>query len=226
MTDTSHWSVYHWVHDIILAFASVNGASRTKIEEVTLNALRTRQSLVKGERLVRTEVRAVLRTWVECWTNYWTSNRLVGRLKRFHPRSTHHGISPIVNACQHIELLPGACAVRVGVGLYWFTQEGMPHSAKVQCQRRQVEEAEASFGALSPHRKIDVKRELPVGSVSVFTLIRTDTTLDHSQKAEKVWMHTWSNWLGSGGDTDMWVCNRSQPQRYVTWVEMQFLSLS
>ena len=94
MTDTSHWSVYHWVHDIILAFASVNGASRTKIEEVTLNALRTRQSLVKGERLVRTEVRAVLRTWVECWTNYWTSNRLVGRLKRFHPRSTHHAPPP------------------------------------------------------------------------------------------------------------------------------------
>ena len=40
--------------------------------------------------------------------------------------------------------------------------------------------------ALSPPQKIDVKRELPVGSVSVFTLIRTDTTLDHSQKAEKV----------------------------------------
>ena len=37
-----------------------------------------------------------------------------------------------------------------------------------------------------PRQKIDVKRELPVGSVSVFTLIRTDTTLDHSQKAEKV----------------------------------------
>ena len=47
---------------------------------------------------------------------------------------------------------------------------------------------------LSPHRKIDVKRELPVGSVSVFTLIRTDTTLDHSQKAEKVckqWRPEW-----------------------------------
>ena len=37
-----------------------------------------------------------------------------------------------------------------------------------------------------PRRKIDVKREPPVGGVSVFTLIRTDTTLDHSQKAEKV----------------------------------------
>ena len=28
----------------------------------------------------------------------------------------------------------------------------------------------------------------PVGDISVVTLIRTDTTLDHSQKAEKVWL--------------------------------------
>ena len=34
--------------------------SRAKIDEITLNALRTRQSLVKGERLVRHEMRAVL----------------------------------------------------------------------------------------------------------------------------------------------------------------------
>ena len=34
--------------------------SRTKIGEFTLDALRTRQSLVKGERLVRHEMRAVL----------------------------------------------------------------------------------------------------------------------------------------------------------------------
>ena len=38
----------------------VSGVSRAKIEEVTLDALRTRQSLVKGERLVRHEMRAVL----------------------------------------------------------------------------------------------------------------------------------------------------------------------
>ena len=36
-------------------------------------------------------------------------------------------------------------------------------------------------------RKIDVTGKLAVASVSVVTLIRTDTTLDHSQKAEKVW---------------------------------------
>ena len=36
-------------------------------------------------------------------------------------------------------------------------------------------------------RKIDVTSNPPVGGISVVTLIRTDTTLDHSQKAEKVW---------------------------------------
>ena len=38
---------------------------RSKIDKVTLSALRTRQSLVKGERLVRHEMRAVLihMTW-------------------------------------------------------------------------------------------------------------------------------------------------------------------
>ena len=34
--------------------------------------------------------------------------------------------------------------------------------------------------------KIDVTSKPPVGDVSVVTLIRTDTTLNHSQEAEKV----------------------------------------
>ena len=37
-----------------------------------------------------------------------------------------------------------------------------------------------------PHGKINVTSKSPVGDISVVTLIRTDTTLDHSQKAEKV----------------------------------------
>ena len=37
-----------------------------------------------------------------------------------------------------------------------------------------------------PQRKINVTCKSPVGDISVVTLIRTDTTLDHSQKAEKV----------------------------------------
>ena len=34
--------------------------------------------------------------------------------------------------------------------------------------------------------KIDVTSKSPVGDILVVTLIRIDTTLDHSQKAEKV----------------------------------------
>ena len=39
----------------------------------------------------------------------------------------------------------------------------------------------------NPTQNIVVTSKSPVGDVSVVTLIRTDTTLDHSQKAEKVW---------------------------------------
>ena len=45
-----------------------------------------------------------------------------------------------------------------------------------------------------PQAKIRVTSKSPVGDISVVTLIRTDTTLDHSQEAEKVWqLHTRSN---------------------------------
>ena len=40
----------------------------------------------------------------------------------------------------------------------------------------------------SPRKNL-VTSKSPVGDISVVTLIRTDTTLDHSQKAEKVWIH-------------------------------------
>lgn len=37
-----------------------------------------------------------------------------------------------------------------------------------------------------PQTKIAVTSKSPVGDISVVTLIRTDTTLDHGQKAKKV----------------------------------------
>jgi len=45
----------------------VRGRGRTKIKQTTLDALRTRQSLVKGERLVRHEMRAVLKYKMYRW---------------------------------------------------------------------------------------------------------------------------------------------------------------
>ena len=44
-----------------------------------------------------------------------------------------------------------------------------------------------------PQAKIRVTSKSPVGDISVVTLIRTDTTLDHSQKAEKVWPSSLGN---------------------------------
>ena len=69
----------------------VSDVSRAKIEEVTLNALRTRQSLVKGERLVRTEVRAVLFAKL-CQTAYFSSTECIVGCASTIPRNCHtHG---------------------------------------------------------------------------------------------------------------------------------------
>merc|ERR1711952_607617 len=63
--------------------------------------------------------------------------------------------------------------------------EGCVAHSSVPCQRntRGAEQAQAS----SPDKN-HVTSKSPVGDISVVTLIRTDTTLDHSQKAEKVWL--------------------------------------
>ena len=62
----------------------------------------------------------------------------------------------------------------------------MPHLTK--CNARATHEMPSSkLKEQPPQRKIGVTSNLPVGRISVVTLIRTDTTLDHSQKAKKVW---------------------------------------
>ena len=49
-----------------------------------------------------------------------------------------------------------------------------------------MRESPSKLKRMSPHWKIVVTSKPPVGDISVVTLIRADTTLDHSQKAEKV----------------------------------------
>ena len=67
----------------------------------------------------------------------------------------------------------------------FITPKGVPHPA--MCNARATREVPSSkLKEQPPHRKIGVTSNLPVGRISVVTLIRTDTTLDHSQKAEKV----------------------------------------
>ena len=66
-----------------------------------------------------------------------------------------------------------------------------PGVVPCQCNTR---ECLSKLKAASPQRKIDVTSKSPVGDISVVTLIRTDTTLDHSQKAEKVCFKTRGSW--------------------------------
>ena len=65
------------------------------------------------------------------------------------------------------------------------TLEGCAAPSNVQCQCNTWRSLSKLTG-LPPQRKIDVTSKTPVGAISVVTLIRTDTALDHSQKAEKV----------------------------------------
>ena len=67
--------------------------------------------------------------------------------------------------------------------------EGCAAPSVVPCQCNTRGSLSKLKGA-PPQRKINVTCKSPVGDISVVTLIRTDTTLDHSQKAEKVcyWM--------------------------------------
>ena len=58
-----------------------------------------------------------------------------------------------------------------------------PEEVQYRCNAR---EPLSKLERTSPHRKINVTSKSPVGDIPVVTLIRTDTTLDHSQKAEKV----------------------------------------
>ena len=72
--------------------------------------------------------------------------------------------------------------------LFWlyYPLKGFATLCGVENRGDKVSEPRASPVDIAPPEKIDVTRKPPVGGISVVTLIRTDTTLDHSQKAEKV----------------------------------------
>ena len=63
--------------------------------------------------------------------------------------------------------------------------EGYAAPGGVPCQRN-MRGPMSKLSQTPPHAKNSCDSRSPVGDISVVTLIRTDTTLDHSQKAEKV----------------------------------------
>ena len=84
-----------------------------------------------------------------------------------------------------------------GVSHHHHTPTGPPHkwhdrypkgcagTGSVPCQHH-TREGMGKPKSTSPQQNIGVTMYSPVGEKPVVTLIRTDTTLDHSQKAEKV----------------------------------------
>ena len=81
---------------------------------------------------------------------------------------------------------PGGCEPHLDVMLMRCYPKGFATLGESAMLRRQVRRATGKPRGHRSPRKIDVTGKLTVASVSVVTLIRTDTTLDHSQKAEKV----------------------------------------
>ena len=67
-----------------------------------------------------------------------------------------------------------------------FKKGGERHNAVVQCKGHSRWCISVNRELHLPKGKIQVKKMYPVGTFSVFTLKRTDTTLDLSQTAEKV----------------------------------------
>ena len=91
------------------------------------------------------------------------------------------------------------CNLHAKVWKHWKQNENsffLRYPKRVSCNQRsaalaqQVKAPEQAQVITSPW-KMNVTIKSPVGDISVVTLIRTDTTLDHSQKAEKVWLSQW-----------------------------------
>ena len=76
---------------------------------------------------------------------------------------------------------------------------------------RVLEQAQSN---ISP-RKIVVTYKSPVGDISAVTLIRTDTTLDHSQKAEKVYIALFTR-VSELRDSRSWPCVPNNPKAAMT----------
>ena len=69
---------------------------------------------------------------------------------------------------------------------YWLLHRDRLLPQRVCCPQLRAMPVQHSRAPEQALEKIDVTSKSPVGDISVVTLIRTDTTLDHSQKAEKV----------------------------------------
>ena len=82
----------------------------------------------------------------------------------------------------------GACLANTNCQTPCYPLGGRAVASSVQCWRNARERVRQCPTPDLPCQKYCVIGKPPVGDISVITLIRTDTTLDHSQKAEKVYL--------------------------------------
>lgn len=142
-----------------------------------IDASHSRQPLVKGERLVRYEVNAVMPALYINNEISRPTNKLrpplwqAVRMRSGRARCERHADAETAGSL-YLMSPQRVCCNQLGAML-------VQHA-------RAAEQARAD----TCPRKINVTSKSPVGDISVVTLIRTDTTLDHSQKAEKVWKCT------------------------------------
>ena len=118
------------------------------------------------------------------------TSRLGWPRHRFTPSSAISSMSEPFTWPHFLRLFQGVGGSRPRRPLFPRMQPQMlPQRARRTWHRavpaRRLRVPEQARGNISP-QKIVVTCESPVGDISVVTLIRTDTTLDHSQKAEKV----------------------------------------
>ena len=166
-----------------------------------IDASHSRQPLVKGERLVRYEVNAVMLNSATAGTSH-ASLRCSCCVEPFceaHCILVETAIEILLRLQEAAKALvprrSTAPATQINqthiiIHLGWPSSndcypKGCAAPGFVPC-RCNTRGPLSKLERTPPQRKINVTSKSPVGDISVVTLIRTDTTLDHSQKAEKV----------------------------------------
>ena len=93
------------------------------------------------------------------------------------------------SACAHLRICDWHVHVHLCMMFFLcYYPKGFATLRESAMQRRRASRSRASPMNTAPREKLMWQERSPVGDISVVTLIRTDTTLDHSQKAEKVWI--------------------------------------
>ena len=91
-----------------------------------------------------------------------------------------------------------------------------------ECQASATHEVLQASPVSTIPKKNHVTNKSPVGDISAVTLIRTDTTLDHSQKAEKVCLEIWRQAQGTNEN----ICKTDTKDKFLPTAPERWLQLT